>query len=50
MDACYMRDAVLPLEADQVLPLTVHTYGYTVQARPTRFAVWTRAEDRRDAD
>lgn len=32
MDACYMRDAVLPLEADRVLPLTVHTYGYTVQS------------------
>ncbi len=31
MDASYMRDAVLPLGENRVLPMTVHTYGYTVQ-------------------
>lgn len=31
MDACYMRDAILPLSEDRILPLTVHTYGYEVK-------------------
>ena len=31
MDASYMRDAVLPLESDRKLPITIHTYGYDVQ-------------------
>ena len=31
MDACYMRDAVIPLEEDRILPVTVNTYGYEVK-------------------
>ena len=30
MDACYMRDAIIPLGEDRRLPITIHTYGYDV--------------------
>ncbi len=30
MDACYMRDAVIPLGSDRRLPITIDTYGYEV--------------------
>ncbi|MCR4999040.1 MAG: hypothetical protein K6A05_04275 [Lachnospiraceae bacterium] len=30
MDACYMRDSVIPLEENRVLPMTIHTYGAEV--------------------
>ena len=30
MDACYMRDAVIPLGSDRRLPITIDTYGYKV--------------------
>lgn len=31
MEACYMRDAVLPLDSERKLPLRVQTYGYPVK-------------------
>ena len=30
MDACYMRDAVVPLDESRVLPMMIHTYGAKV--------------------
>ncbi len=32
MDACYMRDAVVPLDSDRKLPIKVKTYGYDVDS------------------
>lgn len=30
MDACYMRDALIPLDSDRTMELTIDTYGYDV--------------------
>jgi hypothetical protein len=32
MDACYMRDAIVPLESDRTLDTTIHTYGYDIDS------------------
>lgn len=32
MDACYMRDAIIPLEKERILDTTIHTYGYDVES------------------
>ncbi|MCR5641165.1 MAG: hypothetical protein K6G04_07435 [Lachnospiraceae bacterium] len=32
MDACYMRDAVIPLDESRVLPMKIHTYGAKISS------------------
>ena len=32
MDACYMRDAIIPLDEDRKMTLAIDTYGYNVES------------------